>query len=68
MDVLQNMAADAFEFVKENGGSGSKSSNYFRLHISEIGGSFDFMDQYVKFRGSRPKMDGLLKASGISIK
>jgi oligopeptidase A len=37
-------------------------------YILEIGGSLDFMDQYVKFRGSRPKMDGLLKASGISIK
>ena len=62
------LAADAYEFVKESGGIGSKSSNDFRRHILEIGGSLDFMDQYVKFRGSRPKMDGLLKASGISIK
>ena len=62
------LAADAYEFVKESGGIGSKSSNDFRRYILEIGGSLDFMDQYVKFRGSRPKMDGLLKASGISIK
>ena len=62
------LAADAYEFVKESGGIGSKSSNDFRRHILEIGGSLDFMDQYIKFRGSRPKMDGLLKASGISIK
>ncbi|ALE01840.1 M3 family metallopeptidase [Candidatus Pseudothioglobus singularis] len=62
------LAADAYEFVKESGGIGSKSSNNFRRHILEIGGSLDFMDQYIKFRGSRPKMDGLLKASGISIK
>ena len=62
------LAADAYEFVKESGGIGSKSSNNFRRYILEIGGSLDFMDQYIKFRGSRPKMDGLLKASGISIK
>ena len=62
------LAADAYEFVKESGGIGSKSSNDFRRCILEIGGSLDFMDQYIKFRGSRPKMDGLLKASGISIK
>ena len=62
------LAADAYEFVKESGGIGSKSSKDFRRYILEIGGSLDFMDQYIKFRGSRPKMDGLLKASGISIK
>ncbi|MDC1046532.1 M3 family metallopeptidase [Candidatus Pseudothioglobus singularis] len=62
------LAADAYEFVKESGGIGSKSSNDFRRHILEIGGSLDFMEQYVKFRGSRPKIDGLLKASGITIK
>ena len=62
------LAADAYEFVKESGGIGSKSSNDFRRYILEIGGSLDFMDQYIKFRGSRPKMDGLLKASGISFK
>ena len=61
------LAADAYEFVKESGGIGSKSSNDFRRYVLEIGGSLDFMDQYIKFRGSRPKIDGLLKASGISI-
>jgi len=61
------LAADAYEFVQENGGIGSKSSNDFRKCILEVGGSLDFMGQYIKFRGSKPKMDGLLKASGISI-
>ena len=61
------LAADAYEFVKDCGGIGSKSSNDFRKYVLEIGGSLDFMDQYIKFRGSRPKIDGLLKASGISI-
>jgi oligopeptidase A len=61
------LAADAYEFVQENGGIESKSSNDFRKCILEVGGSLDFMGQYIKFRGSKPKMDGLLKASGISI-
>jgi len=61
------LAADAYEYVRENGGIGSKTSNDFRAQILEIGGSLDFMEQYVSFRGSQPKMDGLLKASGISV-
>ena len=61
------LAADAYEYVRDNGGIGSKSSTNFRKEILEIGGSLDFMEQYVKFRGSKPKMDGLLKASGISV-
>ena len=61
------LAADAYEYVKENGGIGSKTSSDFRTQILEIGGSLDFMGQYVNFRGSQPKMDGLLKASGISV-
>ena len=35
--------------------------------ILEIGGSLDFMEQYIKFRGNKPKLDGLLKVSGISV-
>ena len=61
------LAADAYEYVKENGGIGSKTSIDFRAQILEVGGSLDFMEQYVNFRGSQPKMDGLLKASGISV-
>ena len=61
------LAADAYDYVRENGGIGSKASSDFRAQILEIGGSLDFMEQYVSFRGSQPKMDGLLKASGISV-
>ena len=61
------LAADAYEYVRGNGGIGSKSSNDFRKEILEIGGSLDFMKQYVKFRGCNPKADGLLKVSGISV-
>jgi oligopeptidase A len=61
------LAADAYEFVKDNGGIESKSADDFRRFILEVGGSLDFMGQYIKFRGGKPKMEGLLKSSGISI-
>ena len=61
------MAADAYEYVKSSGGIDSKAANDFRECILEVGGSLDFMQQYVKFRGGRPKIEGLLKASGITI-
>jgi oligopeptidase A len=61
------LAADAYDFVKKGGGIGSKSAHNFRECILEVGGSLDFMQQYVKFRGSKPKIEGLLKASGIAV-
>ena len=36
------------------------------ISILEVGGSLDFMQQYIKFRGGKPKIEGLLKASGIA--
>ncbi len=60
------LAADAYEFVQKNGGIGSEASKSFRECILEVGGSLDFMQQYQKFRGERPQLEGLLKASGIS--
>ena len=58
---------DAYDFVKKGGGIGSKSSHHFREFILEVGGSLDFMQQYIKFRGCKPKIEGLLKASGITV-
>ena len=60
------LAADAYEFIKDGGGIGSQASKKFRECILEVGGSCDFMQQYHKFRGKNPQLDGLLKASGIS--
>ena len=59
------LAADAYEYVSVNGGIGSQASQDFKQHILEIGGSQDFMSQYVKFRGAQPNVDALLKSSGI---
>ncbi len=61
------LAADAYDFVKKSGGIGSKSAHQFREFILEVGGSLDFMQQYIKFRGGKPKIEGLLKASGIAV-
>lgn len=59
------LAADAYEFVQQNGGIGSRASKKFRECILEVGGSLDFMQQYQKFRGKKPKLEGLLKVCGI---
>ncbi len=59
------LAADAYEYVKSQGGIGSKASKSFMRHILEAGGSLDFMGQYVKFRGSKPSTQALLKSNGI---
>jgi len=44
-----------------------ESAHHFRKFILEVGGSLDFMQQYIKFRGGKPKIKGLLKASGITV-
>jgi len=61
------LAADAYEYVKTHGGIGSSAADLFLTEILQIGGSLDFMDQYVKFRGKEPQFEALLKSSGISI-
>jgi len=59
------LAADAYDYVQSQGGIGSKASQSFMYHILEVGGSLDFMGQYVKFRGSEPSIQALLKSNGI---
>ena len=60
------LAADAYDYVIQNGGIGSKVAEQFRECILEVGGSLDFIQQYKKFRGKKPEIDGLLRASGIT--
>ena len=59
------LAADAYEYVSSQGGAGSQASLDFLTQVLQVGGSLDFMDQYVKFRGKEPGVEALLKASGI---
>jgi oligopeptidase A len=59
------LAADAFAAFEEAGIFDSDTAARFRHEILEIGGSRDFMQAYVDFRGRKPKIDALLRHSGI---
>ncbi|MDC9714465.1 MAG: M3 family metallopeptidase [Gammaproteobacteria bacterium] len=61
------LAADAYYFVKSQGGIGSDAANAFLIEILQVGGSLDFMCQYNKFRGKKPSTKALLKSNGIYI-
>ena len=58
-------AADAFAAFEEAGIFDADTAARFRREILEIGGSRDFMQAYVDFRGRRPEIDALLRQSGI---
>ena len=60
------LAADAFSAFEEAGIFDRDTAHRFRNEILEIGGSRDFMQAYVAFRGRKPEIDALLKQSGIS--
>jgi oligopeptidase A len=59
------LAADAFAAFQENGILDAGTAARFRREILEIGGSRDFMQAYVDFRGRKPTIDALLRQSGI---
>jgi oligopeptidase A len=59
------LAADAFSAFEEAGVFDQDTAQRFRSEILEIGGSRDFMQAYVAFRGRAPTLDALLRQSGI---
>jgi len=59
------LAADAFAAFEESGIFDAGTASRFRKEILEIGGSREFMDAYVAFRGRKPTLDALLRQSGI---
>ena len=59
------LAADAFAAFEEAGIFDTETAKRFREEILEIGGSRDFMEAYVAFRGRKPTLDALLRKSGI---
>ncbi len=59
------LAADAFAAFEESGIFDTDTAARFRKEILEIGGSRDFMEAYVAFRGRKPTLDALLLQSGI---
>jgi oligopeptidase A len=59
------LAADAFAAFEEAGIFDRDTARRFRTEILEIGGSCDIMQAFIAFRGRMPKIDALLKQSGI---
>ncbi|SMM99446.1 Oligopeptidase A [uncultured Candidatus Thioglobus sp.] len=59
------LAADAYDYVQSQGGIGSDAVDSFLINILQVGGSLDFMKQYIKFRGEMPTVKALLKSNGI---
>jgi len=59
------LAADAFEFMKQNGGATSKNGNRFRKHILSQGGSDESMKLYKAYRGQEPDAKHLIKRRGL---
>lgn len=61
------LAADAFSAFEESGIFDADTADRFRAEILEIGGSRDIMQAFIAFRGRKPKLDALLRQSGIGI-
>ena len=57
--------ADAFEYFKENDLFDPKIAAAFKTHVLSKGGTEDPLELYVKFRGQKPKVEALLKRSGL---
>jgi oligopeptidase A len=60
------LSADAFSLFEENGVFDHSTGQSFLHNILEMGGSRDAMDLFVAFRGREPKIDALLRHSGIA--
>lgn len=57
--------ADAFSLFKEKGVYNKEVADSYVRNILSKGGSEKAMDLYVRFRGRAPKIDALLKRSGL---
>ena len=56
---------DAFELFEERGIFDPATAKSFKENILEKGGSEDPMELYVRFRGSKPDVKGLLRHRGL---
>ncbi len=59
------LAADSFAAFQEAGHFDRETAQRFRSSILAVGGSRDAIDAFVAFRGRAPKLEALLKQSGI---
>ncbi|SIS40842.1 oligopeptidase A [Neptunomonas antarctica] len=61
------LSADAFSLFEEQGVFNQEAGQRFRETVLENGGSKEPMELFVAFRGREPKVDALLKHSGINV-
>jgi len=60
------LSSDAFERFEQEGVFNSETGQDFLNHILEMGGSKEPMELFKAFRGREPKIDALLRHSGIT--
>ena len=60
------LAADAFAFMRENGGLNRENGEMLRTHILSKGGSQRPMDLYYNFRNGEPEVKNLLERRGLA--
>ena len=60
------LSADAFSKFEENGVFDRATGEQFLHNILEQGGAFEPMELFVRFRGRKPKIDALLRHSGLA--
>ncbi|HET7834154.1 MAG TPA: M3 family metallopeptidase [Gallionella sp.] len=59
------LSADAYSLFEENGVLNPDVGARFRGEILAMGGSRDAMESFISFRGREPKIDALLRHSGL---
>ena len=60
------LSADAYSLFEENGVVSTLIGKTFRHEILSRGGSRPALDSFIAFRGREPKIDALLKHSGLN--
>jgi oligopeptidase A len=60
------LSADAFSKFEENGVFDRRTGEEFLHAILEQGGAYEPMELFVRFRGRKPKIDALLRHSGLA--
>jgi oligopeptidase A len=61
------LSADAFSRFEEEGIFNERTGADFRAQVLERGGSESAMALFTRFRGREPKVDALLRHSGIAV-
>jgi peptidyl-dipeptidase Dcp len=60
------LAADAFAFMREQGGLTRENGDHYRRHILSQGGSEEAMTLYRNYRGGDPDVSHLLRRRGLA--